>query len=77
MAGKDGISPAGLTARLGIAPRLFGFFQAVRVIEARARREARGRREFIPVGEEAVPHQRTIVFRAATHLAYPKARSTA
>ncbi|HVC57223.1 MAG TPA: type VI secretion system baseplate subunit TssG [Stellaceae bacterium] len=60
-------------ARLAAQPRRFGFFQAVRLIEARAGRPNRtGRRGSSLVGEEAEPQQRAVIFRAAAHLSYPE-----
>jgi type VI secretion system protein ImpH len=72
MARTHRIPDAAVAARLAAEPRRFSFFQAVRLLEARARRSGRsGRHAPALVGEEAEPQQRAVAFRAAAHLSYP------
>lgn len=73
MAASRRIPHTSLIARLAAAPGRFRFFQAVRLIE---RLQAPRSRQFTAdavaaVGEEADPRQRTVRFRAGTHLAFP------
>lgn len=72
MARTQRIPPPAVEARLGTEPRRFSFFQAVRLLEGRARRLGRGSRRTIAlVGEEIHPQEQAVVFRAAPHLSYP------
>src|SRR6266568_8525431 len=70
MASTHRLPHAALSTLLHAAPRRFGFFQAVRLIEGGALRGARSQRALAPVGEEVDPSQRTVAFRAAAHLSY-------
>lgn len=62
-----------LIAALGERPRRFGFFQAVRLLEWQAQREARDPRKqpLRPVGGDHDPRHEAVRFQAVTHLAYP------
>lgn len=78
MAGARGQPDTSLIRRLFQAPHRFRFFQAVRIIEFQARREAESRREEPrrSVGGTAEPRNEAVRFRAQASLGFPAAEIT-
>ncbi len=75
MAAKGGRPSLALIERLFREPYRFDFFQAVRVLEQAAAREARDPRYLgrAPVGEYGDPRQETVRFKATLALSFPPA----
>lgn len=74
MAAESGRPRSSLIATLFAAPRRFGFFQALRILDAAARRTGRaGAAATRAVGERAEPGSEVVRFRATQSLAFPAA----
>jgi type VI secretion system protein ImpH len=75
MAAADGREGADLNGRLLHAPFHFDFFQAVRLLELRARERAERdpRRPSAPIGQDAAPQSEHVRFRAQPTLGFPTA----
>lgn len=72
-------SPAALIERLFSEPRRFEFFQAVRLLEWQARREARDSRlsPLLPIGRDHDPRREVVRLRADMALTFPGTEVTA
>jgi type VI secretion system protein ImpH len=73
MAAETGRAGADLSRRLLSEPQVFGFFQAVRLLERLllGRRAAGERRPDRPVGQDYPPDEEGVRFRALLSLAFP------
>jgi len=72
MAPANGRASSAVIERLFREPFRFDFFQAVRLLDSRARRQDETRRQW-PVGHDSSPVQEIVRFRAPPSLSFPAA----